>query len=403
MKRRRVAAFLNSTRTASRTPPKEPPARPPLPRSQRLALKRAVPAVNVPRWHAECAPRTPRGILYNRMPKSGSASIMSWMSGQLNLTARHSLGQKVTNVTWWTPHIAKHRWLDQEDEAEYVRSLAEYARLGEFVTQRHVYYTDVQSAHPMGVALINIARDPIDRCVSRYNYEAFYKKRIKPVDFDVCLDSGQCAARDWDLATGESHVYQDYPAPSRSASAKEWRKFQRLSSNQSMLLLMDECHDYMTRWFCGHAPECRDPARPRLALEIAKRNVATEYAHVGVLEDLPNTVQLFRVLLPTFFEGDPDHTPDEADFPDLHSSVKGPLKFALKDSEKPLKSKPLSPKNLELLYEINQRDVELYYFILDQHRRRVKLCLQTDGKASQSPTSQYDQSDPTPAPTTLAR
>ena len=81
--------------------------------------------------------------------------------------------------------------------------------------------------------------------------------------------------------------------------------FQRLSYNESMRLLADECHDYTVRWFCGHGPECRDPSRPELALQIAKRNVRERYAHVGILTDLENTAQLFRLLLPDFFEGDP--------------------------------------------------------------------------------------------------
>ena len=64
-------------------------------------------------------------------------------------------------------------------------------------------------------------------------------------------------------------------------------------------------HDYTVRWFCGHGPECRDPSKPELALQIAKRNVRERYAHVGILTDLENTAQLFRLLLPDFFEGDP--------------------------------------------------------------------------------------------------
>ena len=72
-----------------------------------------------------------------------------------------------------------------------------------------------------------------------------------------------------------------------------------------MKLLADECHDYTVRWFCGHGPECRDPSKPELALQIAKRNVRERYAHVGILTDLENTAQLFRLLLPDFFEGDP--------------------------------------------------------------------------------------------------
>ena len=390
--KQRVAAYLNTTKQASTTPPKPPGPRKSLPRSQRLALKRAYEAKDVPRWHPECAPRRPRGVLYNRIPKSGSASIMSWMSGQLNETAKFKFGLETTNVTWWTPHIAKHRWLASEDRAEYYKSIQDYGAVGHFVTQRHVYYTDVRDAHPEGVELVNIARDPIDRCISRYNYEAFYKKRLPPVDFDVCLDGGRCDLEGWRVATGEQHVYQDYPVPSRKANAKEWKKFQRLSYNQSMALLLDECNDYMTRWFCGHGPECRDDRDPRRALDVAKRNVAHAYAHVGVLEDLPNTAQLFRVLLPDFFEGDPSHTPDEADFPSHHSEKSNAMLIQAA-MQKQIKSGPLSPHNLALLHDVNKRDIELYYYILDMHRRRVRLCLRTNG-TNTGPVARGDADHP---------
>ena len=42
---------------------------------------------------------------------------------------------------------------------------------------------------------------------------------------------------------------------------------------------------------------------------------------------------------------------------------------------------PLSPHNLELLYDINRRDMELYYYILELHHRRVRVCLRTNGDA----------------------
>ena len=45
------------------------------------------------------------------------------------------------------------------------------------------------------------------------------------------------------------------------------------------------------------------------------------------------------------------------------------------------KSAPLSPHNLELLYDINKRDMELYYYILELHHRRVRVCLRTNGDA----------------------
>ena len=164
---------------------KEPDTKPPKPpkrvhkvltSAERKRLRRAYPASHAPKWHPLCEPKHPRGVLYNRIPKSGSASIMSWMSGQLNETARHKFHLKQTDVTWWTPHVAKHRWLDATDLKKYLARLAAYGQQSRFVTQRHVYYPEgVEATHADGVALVNLIRDPIDRCISRYNYEAFYK------------------------------------------------------------------------------------------------------------------------------------------------------------------------------------------------------------------------------------
>ena len=74
---------------------KEPDTKPPKPpkrvhkvltSAERKKLRRAYPSSHAPKWHPLCEPKHPRGVLYNRIPKSGSASIMSWMSGQLNET-----------------------------------------------------------------------------------------------------------------------------------------------------------------------------------------------------------------------------------------------------------------------------------------------------------------------------
>ena len=48
-------------------------------------------------------------------------------------------------------------------------------------------------------------------------------------------------------------------------------------------------------------------------------------------------------------------------------------------AQKQIKSGPLSPHNLDLIHAINQRDVQLYYYILQLHRSKVRLCLRTNG------------------------
>ncbi len=82
-----MRAHLAQQKAPDTKPPK-PPKRvhKVLTSAERKKLRRAYPASHAPKWHPLCEPKHPRGVLYNRIPKSGSASIMSWMSGQLNET-----------------------------------------------------------------------------------------------------------------------------------------------------------------------------------------------------------------------------------------------------------------------------------------------------------------------------
>ncbi|EDQ87227.1 uncharacterized protein MONBRDRAFT_27414 [Monosiga brevicollis MX1] len=65
--------------------------------------------------------------------------------------------------------------------------------------------------------------------------------------------------------------------------------------------LMDaSSFNLMTTFFCGHGPECTMQT-PQQALARAKQRLERDYAHVAVLERMPESLALFELLMPQFF------------------------------------------------------------------------------------------------------
>ena len=66
------------------------------------------------------------------------------------------------------------------------------------------------SCHRCGrraLAWINVVREPVARCVSRYAYEAFVAKRLPPVSLDACVASGRCRFAAFNASRDERHSY----------------------------------------------------------------------------------------------------------------------------------------------------------------------------------------------------
>lgn len=56
-----------------------------------------------------------------------------------------------------------------------------------------------------------------------------------------------------------------------------------------------------TKYFCGHEMFCK--LGNAAALKQAKENLRTHFAVVGVLEEVDLSLQVFRAVLPSFFDG----------------------------------------------------------------------------------------------------
>lgn len=68
--------------------------------------------------------------------------------------------------------------------------------------------------------------------------------------------------------------------------------------------LRDTCRNYLTKWLCGTGDECMDSSS-RPALLQALRHLHEDFAAVGVLEMLPESIAVMSSLLPEHFPQPP--------------------------------------------------------------------------------------------------
>ena len=108
----------------------------------------------------------------------------------------------------------------------------------------------------------------------------------------------------------------------------------------------------LTSYFCGYSPECGDPDSAA-SLALAKNRVAKSYIAVGVLEELPQSLQLYEAELPQFFTG-------------LVRFFKRKMPNANRNS--------YQNANANVVEELGRRfhqDVELYHFAVAQFHKKL--------------------------------
>ena len=125
---------------------------------------------------------------------------------------------------------------------------------------RHIFYLDC-AAHALAEpTYVNLVRDPIDRCISRFYYERDARGTVgATMTIDECMDRGKCKFDAWrmreSVADGGGHT-----------------RFNQLR---------EECSsNYLARWFCGMDERCKSATGQEL-LERARVSVARKYAVVG--------------------------------------------------------------------------------------------------------------------------
>jgi len=279
-----------------------------------------------------CKPTFPCVVFYNRLPKAGSTSVLSWM--------RSRIEEESTRMIHST--ILKYRYLSHSDQISFVdtfwRSL--FDRGMHTIFDRHMFYLNtsrISSSTPRPV-YINMVRNPIDRCVSRYRYERSTRLRIPDVSLDECvLQDGSC--------------HEIFSTTTQHTVRPIWYDG---STEDAFEILREECNNYMTRWFCGMSPDCEYPPTFK-TLEIAKKHVKNEYLYVGIMEDMKHSLRMLQYLLPDFFGF--DHA---WDVPDEN--------FSSEQTD-------ISASTLKLIEDANSLDLALYEYIKSLHNSRLRRCV----------------------------
>ena len=143
----------------------------------------------------ECTPNSPTdSIVFNRVPKTGSAAALQW--------ARSKHFSALSNFTFRSDHNYLERYMTDAKTKKYIAGLNSLPQ--PFFYDRHVYWEPFPD-NP-NFKYVSISRDPVARCISSYNYEAFYKKRIPPISLDECIRTKQCQFEKWTLSE-EQHSY----------------------------------------------------------------------------------------------------------------------------------------------------------------------------------------------------
>jgi len=198
-------------------------------------------------------------VIYNRVPKTGSTSLMNVLYELYSVNRFRVVQLHVTQFK----HI-----LTVGDQISFSKNISNWSSTPTVYHGHFAYFSPQRVGVNVNPTFINLVRKPLDRLVSHYYFLRYgddvlvNKIRAKEGDtttFDECVNKGQA---DCD-------------------PKKMWIQIP---------------------FFCGTAPPCWDPGS-EWALAQAKNNLVNQYLLVGITEELDNFIEVLEELLPNFFTG----------------------------------------------------------------------------------------------------
>ncbi|XP_047475947.1 heparan sulfate 2-O-sulfotransferase pipe-like [Penaeus chinensis] len=210
-------------------------------------------------------------LVYNRVPKTGSESIMLLLR---DLAARNNFAFYKDRA-----RMVEHVTLNEselENELQLIDSFQPPA-----VYVRHVCYINFTTFNKTQPLYINMVRDPVERVISWYHY----------------------VRASWYIVNRQKN-FPKMPPPSVPWLRKD---FETCVLNRDVECRYTEGTKVpgfaqLTHFFCGQENECRK-FNTQAALQKAKENVERYYSVVGVLEELNVTLAVLEHYIPRFFRG----------------------------------------------------------------------------------------------------
>ncbi|EDV28118.1 uncharacterized protein TRIADDRAFT_20786, partial [Trichoplax adhaerens] len=199
-------------------------------------------------------------IIYNRVPKTGSTSVMALFYDLCKINKFRVLHLNVSKNSH-VMHVA--------DQGRFIRNITSWSKMQPAIFHGHLAYLDFEKYGAFNRPIyINVLRKPLDRLVSFYYFLRYGD------DFRPHLHRRKMG----DKITFDECVAKNLPD---CRPEKLWLQIP---------------------FFCGHHTQCWIPGN-EWALQQAKHNLFHKYLLVGVTEDLTGFINVLEATLPKLFKG----------------------------------------------------------------------------------------------------
>jgi len=280
-------------------------------------------------------------LVYNRIPKSGSTLMLS-----LLYSLSQSLGYLVVRGQYHS-----YRYWTNNDRIGLGYFLEQAAGRARTVYVQHQYYVNFTENRQQQPVMINMIRDPVEHLISSYYY-----KRTVILQHRGPLDMSQTEleimTQPLEQCVVERRlecVYYGYTVHTNKTQQIMFRQ----SWSPEYLYPSD-----VLLYFCGHHPEC-SKLGSREALQIAKHNVEHNFAVVGVLEHLTESLAVLEHTLPQFFRGVGDQLRKQSETQE-------------RVNKNSVKSSKISEEVRSVLRQRLSSEYELYQFIKQKLLRQYE-------------------------------
>lgn len=341
----------------------------------------------------ECAPRLDvKDLVYNRIPKAGSGTMLKIFEDFSDELCYFVGSSSSVHVRAGNIDHEKRVCEGMIDKSEGELHLLDHCH-GTFrrnVRVAHYFYVDCtlyphRRRSPSDPGYINVIRNPISRCNSRFSYDREMNKKSRyNGSLDECMSQGlaHCSFEQWaaarlTVANGKNHpehIKGLYPSARDGEELNATKLLFHLDELDTAsegpfrqapwsreLNTLDECStNYQTRFFCGTHPDCLQPGP--LMLQRAKENIRKHYIFVGLMEEMEITQRILHHLLPQYIGVVKDLPCQKCRTGGHKAHVDIPEHGILSES------------NQAILERLNAQDLELYQFVKERFYR-VDACV----------------------------